>query len=91
MFDSINKVISSAFVGSEVKEGKEGFAIMIQPTGASALLAFMLTIFLYLAIVSSVGMYLWNNILVKLVSGVKPAKSIWEILGLVILTQLLFN
>ena len=91
MFDSINKVISSAFAGSDVKDDKEGFAILIQPTGATALLAFMLTIFLYLAIVSSVGMYLWNNILVKLVSGIKPAKSIWEILGLVILTQLLFN
>ena len=91
MFDSINKVISSAFVGSDGKEDKEGFALMIQPTGATALRAFILSIFLYLAIVSSVGMYLWNNILVKLVSGIKPAKSIWEILGLVILTQLLFN
>jgi hypothetical protein len=91
MFDSINKVISSAFAGSDAKDDKEGFGILIQPTGATALLAFMLTIFLYLAIVSSVGMYLWNNILVKLVSGIKPAKSIWEILGLVILTQLLFN
>lgn len=94
MFDSINKLVSNVFADKEVNSDKEGFSgnIYIRPvTGPSALFAFILTIFLYLAIMSSVGLYLWNNILAKLVSGVKPAKSIWQILGLVILTQLLFN
>lgn len=91
MFDSINKVLTNVFSNKEEKE--EGFSghIVIQPSGSSALIAFILTVFLYLAIVSAIGMYLWNNVLTKLVSGVKPAKSIWQILGLVLLTQLLFN
>jgi hypothetical protein len=91
MFDSINKVLTNVFSNKE--EDKEGFAghIIIRPSGTSALLAFLLTVFLYLAIVSAIGMYLWNNVLTKLVPGVKPAKSIWQILGLVLLTQLLFN
>ena len=91
MFDSINKVLTNLF--SNKQENEEGFSghMIIQPSGSSALIAFILTIFLYLAIVSAIGMYLWNNVLTKLVSGVKPAKSIWQILGLVLLTQLLFN
>ena len=91
MFDSINKVLTNVFSNKEEK--KEGFSghIIIQPSGTSALIAFILTVFLYLAIVSAIGMYLWNNVLTKLVPGVKPAKSIWQILGLVLLTQLLFN
>ena len=91
MFDSINKVLTNVFSNKEEKE--EGFSgrIIVQPSGSSALIAFILTVFLYLAIVSAIGMFLWNNVLTKLVSGVKPAKSIWQILGLVLLTQLLFN
>jgi hypothetical protein len=35
------------------------------------------------------GQFLWNNALVPLVPGVKPAKSIFQILGLSILISLL--
>ncbi len=37
------------------------------------------------------GKWLWNNIVIKLIDGVKPAKSIWQILGLSILIKLLTN
>jgi len=94
MFDSVNKVVSNLF--SQKEEKKEGFdghiVIRRVPSNDTAeFLALIITIFFYLAIVSAIGMYLWNNIVVKLVSFAKPAKSIWQILGLLILTQLLFN
>jgi len=37
------------------------------------------------------GKWLWNNIVIRLVSGVRPANSIWQILGLSVLIKLLTN
>ena len=37
------------------------------------------------------GKWLWNNIVIRLISGVKPANSILQILGLSILIKLLTN
>lgn len=39
----------------------------------------------YIAILLLAGEYLWNHVVVQLLSIAKPAKSIWQILGLVIL------
>ena len=44
-----------------------------------------------LALILSIGKYLWNDVLVNLVSVVKPVKSIWQLLGLQILLSLLFG
>jgi hypothetical protein len=49
----------------------------------SILLAEILVLFL--------GKWLWNNVVVHLVSSLKPAKSIWQILGLSILIKLITN
>lgn len=35
------------------------------------------------------GKYLWNNVLVEVIPGIKPVPSIWYILGLDILFALL--
>ena len=95
MFESVNKVLNNLLSSNEEKtEGFNGGHIVIQsvrPNGTTTLITFLITIFFYLAIVSAIGMYLWNNIVVKLISIAKPAKSMWQILGLLILTQLLFN
>jgi len=48
--------------------------------------ATLLVIFLLLLLV---GKYLWNNVLVVLMPFVKPAKSMWQILGLSILLGLI--
>ena len=37
------------------------------------------------------GKYLWNKIAIKIIPGLKPILSIWEILGLSILIKLLTN
>ena len=52
-----------------------------------ALLASILTLLLLLVI----GKYLWNNTLAKLVTVVKPATSIWQIFGLMLLLSLLLK
>ena len=44
---------------------------------------------LVLVLLLTLGEYLWNNVLVKLVSVVKPVKSIWQLLGLQVLLSLL--
>ncbi len=51
----------------------------------SSILAFLLAI----AIVSLVGKWLWNNVIIELFSVAKPAKSIWQILGLMIFLSLI--
>mgnify|MGYP001318435204 CR=1 FL=1 len=94
MFDSVNKVLNNLLSSNEEKkEGFDGHIVIqsVRPNGTTTLITFLITIFFYLAIVSAIGMYLWNNIVVKLISFAKPAKSMWQILGLLILTQLLFN
>lgn len=52
---------------------------------ASALLALILTVI----ILSLVGKWLWNNVLVDLFTVVKPVRSIWQILGLMIFLSLI--
>ena len=51
----------------------------------SSILAFLLAV----AIVSLVGKWLWNNVIIDLFSVAKPAKSIWQILGLMIFLSLI--
>jgi hypothetical protein len=37
------------------------------------------------------GKYIWNEILIKIIPGVQPVNSIWQLLGLSILVKLIFN
>jgi len=46
---------------------------------------------LYLLIILLIGKWLWNNVLVRLVSIIKPASSVWQILGFAILVQILYG
>ena len=52
-------------------------------------LAMLLTLLLWLAILLFVSKFLWNEVLVKLVTVVKPATSVVQILGLVILLEIM--
>ncbi len=51
--------------------------------------AVVLAYVLALVILSFVGKLLWNSVIVDLFSCVRPAKSIWHILGLLIFVSLL--
>ena len=55
-----------------------------------AILFFMLALMLFVAILF-LGKLLWNNVAVKCVTVLKPVRSIVDILGLVVLSSLLFG
>lgn len=60
-----------------------------QKLGARLALVSFLTLVLVLLLLLVFGQFLWNNVLVELVPAVKPAKSVWQIMGLAILIGLL--
>ena len=47
--------------------------------------------FIYILIILLIGEYLWNNVLVKVCTIVKPVNSMWEILGIYVLLQILLG
>jgi hypothetical protein len=53
---------------------------------AASLLAFILSI----VILGFFGKLLWNNVIVDLISIAKPAKSFWQLVGLMVFVSLLF-
>jgi len=69
----------------------ESFDKDVVPEKSSAKLALVsfLTLIVVLLLLLLVGKYLWNTVLVSLMPFIKPAKSIWQILGLSILLGLL--
>jgi hypothetical protein len=48
-----------------------------------------LTVLLVFMLILFAGKFLWNNVLHELIPAVKPAKSVWQILGLAFLIALL--
>lgn len=59
------------------------------PSPARLALVSFITLALIFTALLFVGKYLWNNVLVDLVSVVKPVKSVWQLIGLAILISLL--
>lgn len=58
-------------------------------TGRAFLVA-LLTLVVMMGLILLAGKWLWNTVLVALVPAVKPAKSIWQMLGLAILISLFY-
>lgn len=80
---AISNAVDAAFARTETFQN--GGA---EPT-RSALVAFI-TLVIMFALILFAGKYLWNTVLVALVPAVKPAKSVWQILGLAILIALMY-
>ena len=55
------------------------------------LLGSFIALLIIIVIILFIGKILWNDVLVTLIPGIKPAKNIWQILGLYILISLLFG
>ena len=53
----------------------------------AALLAFLIA----LTIMAFVGKLLWNNVVVDLFSFARPARSVWQVLGLMIFVSLVLG
>lgn len=49
----------------------------------------LLTVFLIFLALLFAGKWLWNNVLHELVPAIKPAKSVWQILGIALLISLM--
>lgn len=83
---AISNTLDAAFARTETFQN--GGGSMFAPA-RSALVAFI-TLIVMFALILFVGKYLWNNVLVALVPAVKPAKSVWQILGLAVLISLMY-
>ena len=82
---AVNAVVDqTGFASTESFESPTGFTI---GPGRAALVSFI-TLVIMMLIVLAVGKWLWNTVLVALVPAVKPAKSVWQILGLAVLISL---
>lgn len=81
---------AASLIGSVTGAGLEQFAdtTAMGPSTRSAFVT-IVTMIVVLGLILLFGQFLWNNALVPLVPGVKPAKSIFQILGLSILISLL--
>ena len=55
------------------------------------LLGSFIALLILIVIILFIGKLLWNDVLVTLIPAIKPAKNIWQILGLYILISLLFG
>jgi hypothetical protein len=53
------------------------------------LLAILFAFVISLIILGFVGQLLWNNVVLELFTFAKPARSVWQILGLMIFVSLL--
>lgn len=50
-----------------------------------------IVLILYIFLILLIGRFLWNAVLCRLVTIVKPVESIWQVLGLVILLNLIYG
>jgi hypothetical protein len=75
-----------AMIGAGVEHFADSSAI---PSSSRSAIVSLLTLVAVLGLILLFGQFLWNNALVPLVPGVKPAKSVLQILGLAILISLL--
>ena len=71
-----------------VKDKIEGFeGTYDKSKGRTFVIAIVWIVFLILHLI--IGKYLWNNALVPLVPAVKPASSVWQVLGVTGLLSIL--
>ena len=59
------------------------------PTATRQFLVTTVTLIIILGALLFAGKFLWNNVLSVLVPAIKPAKSVWQILGLALLISLM--
>lgn len=80
----IKQTMKELMVGSQVREGFDNSDIKkLNPFGSLVVLLVVWVLLLFF------GKFLWNDVLVHLIPAIKPVKSIWQILALHILLNLL--
>jgi hypothetical protein len=84
--ETLQCAIKEALTNGNTKEGMNGISAW---NGSEALATFIVMIIIILFILI-IGKFLWNVVLCKLLTIAKPADSIWQILGLAILLNLIY-
>jgi len=79
IFDLINKTIE------QLGPKREGF----NSEETYKYIALLVTVLLWLVILLLVAKYLWNEVLCEMVTFTKEVKSVFQILGLVVLLNIL--
>jgi hypothetical protein len=69
------------FLNGNAEKKREAYSDFV-----AKVLAYIIAVIL----ISLLGKYLWNGVVVDLVSVAKPAKSFWQILGLMVFASLLW-
>jgi len=85
----LKECLTEAFTEALNGGGDEGFDGWSMKRGSRALAAFIVFI-VYVVIILLIGKFLWNAVVVNLVSIAKKADNIWQILGLAILLHFLY-
>ncbi len=76
----VNAVVSKP--GAETFEDRNSWVRLI-----AAIIAFIIVVLLVIFF----GKFLWNNSVVPLLTVARPATSVWQILGLFIISSFLFK
>ena len=76
---------TTPFAKTETFQSQNG----VGPAPAKLALVSVITVFIMLLVLLFVGKWLWNNVLVDLISIAKPVKSVWQLLGFALLVSLL--
>ncbi len=82
--------LNSNTVENYVARGGSNLPSMKEYSNTQMVVA-LITLLIVYSLVLLLGKYLWNNVLVKLIPAVQPAKDIWQILGFVVLMSLIFQ
>ena len=78
------RVVEMGLIPNLLRPVVQGFANpgSEKKDGLTELLVLLLSLFLSILILSLIGKMLWNNVIVDLFDFAKPAKSFWQMLGL---------
>ena len=71
-------------VGMEMFKRSQNEEYQVNPLTAAVLIVAWIILVLWL------GKYLWNNVLSRVVTVVKPMDNLWQMFGLMVLTGILF-
>jgi hypothetical protein len=75
------KAAVEGFVGTESSQSRRDAYVNF--------IAFLLAFIISLIILGFIGKFLWNEVVVDLFSFAKPARSFWQIIGLMFFTSII--
>jgi len=84
LFTTVQQTVQQVVASLTGRPVSEGFS-----NSSANYFALLITMVLWVLLVLFVAEYLWNKVLVNLVTVVKPAKGMLQMLGLMVLIQIL--